>query len=464
MITPRFSCTQTDSAVIVSLYCPSIRAADVEINVDDTLVTIHVNPYFLRLNFSKPVLEDDSSSAQYDPSSGNLTITLTKENKGENFDDLDLLAKLLAPRKTVQETPSIEVLSSESFPEDELVSRTEALSIDNDEFLKASENDWQLPQEVPPPLPPLNISAQVHYGFLSMHSGYLKHVTHTENEINELGDDAEVCTKAERRLKRVKHEDDKWDEEHYMADFVDNEYIQELIHWSNPYIADRNPIQYTEKENMAILRLPRKEYLATENQTHDLYLTLVTLLFSYSYDSRTSQLDPTPESAWTMCSLTPAFTALDPPHSFRYKGGPHVFPEEELEETLVPSYRRSLAFPLYRSFALAEKCREDVAGLLSKGKRMVMRCLLEMKDILDHHEAYYIYSKIWLDDFCVWIQADASDDILELLGNTLIGVKVRKIAIGWSLQEIEKAVKDALQGERESDSDDETTDDDSDAA
>lgn len=57
-----------------------------------------------------------------------------------------------------------------------------------------------------------------------------------------------------------------------------------------------------------------------------------------------------------------------------------------------------------------------------------------------------------------------SDDILELLGNTLIGVKVRKIAIGWSLQEIEKAVKDALQGERESDSDDETTDDDSDAA
>jgi protein SHQ1 len=49
-----------------------------------------------------------------------------------------------------------------------------------------------------------------------MHSGYLKHATHTENEINELGDDAESCSRAERTRRRLKHEDEKWDEEHYM--------------------------------------------------------------------------------------------------------------------------------------------------------------------------------------------------------------------------------------------------------
>lgn len=38
---------------------------------------------------------------------------------------------------------------------------------------------------------------------------------------------------------------------------------------------------------------------------------------------------------------------------------------------------------------------------------MVVRCLLEVKDILDHHEVYYVYSKIWVDDFCVWTQAYA---------------------------------------------------------
>jgi protein SHQ1 len=49
-----------------------------------------------------------------------------------------------------------------------------------------------------------------------MHSGYLKHAIHTENEVNELGDVAESCSKAERRSRRLKHEDEKFDEEHYM--------------------------------------------------------------------------------------------------------------------------------------------------------------------------------------------------------------------------------------------------------
>jgi protein SHQ1 len=59
---------------------------------------VHIHPYFLRLNFPHPILEDDDSSASYDPSSGTLTVRLTKETKGTHFPDLDLLAKLLAPR------------------------------------------------------------------------------------------------------------------------------------------------------------------------------------------------------------------------------------------------------------------------------------------------------------------------------------------------------------------------------
>lgn len=50
------------------------------------------------------------------------------------------------------------------------------------------------------------------------------HVGHTENEINELGDNAENCDLDDRRKLRIRHEDAKWDEEHYM--FVDS-------HWLN---------------------------------------------------------------------------------------------------------------------------------------------------------------------------------------------------------------------------------------
>lgn len=144
-------------------------------------------------------------------------------------------------------------------------------------------------------------------------------------------------------------------------------------------------------------------------QERNLYLTLITLLFAYTYDKRTTMHDPTPESAWTICSLVPAFSALDPPPytsatSNTTGACQSLFTNEELISTLATSYRRSLSFPLYRSFQLSEACRRDTASHMAQGKRMITRSLLEMKRVLDHHEVYYVYSRIWLDDFCVWIQ------------------------------------------------------------
>lgn len=104
--------------------------------MDNTLFTIHINPYFLRLNFSHALLEDDESSAKYDPASGYLTVTLTKAVKGQPFDDLDLLAKLLAPRPSKPQGPLIEVLDSqeESPTEDEeLANAAERLSLSQEQ-------------------------------------------------------------------------------------------------------------------------------------------------------------------------------------------------------------------------------------------------------------------------------------------------------------------------------------------
>ncbi|KAF9533490.1 SHQ1 protein-domain-containing protein [Crepidotus variabilis] len=462
MITPKFTCSQTESSVIVSIYCPSIRAADVEIHIDETLATIHVNPYFLRLNFSKPLVEDNDSAAKYDPSSGYLIVTLTKEYRGERFEDLDLLAKLLVPRRTANVTPTIEVLTSEDAGLENLdevnglVEQTENLTVNDDELVKAAENDWQLTQNLSEESgPQLQTSPQAQYGFLDLHSGYLRHAAHTENEINELGTDAEVCTSVERSARRVAHENEKFDEEHYIADFMDDYEIQEMMEWPQPHVGDAGPFEYRESENLVIMTLPRREYLPTPVQTHNLYLVLITLLFSYTYDTRITQHEPTSESPWTICNLTPAFSALDPPRSSSYQSGPHKFTSEEVKETFIPSYRRSLAFPLYRSFALAEKCRHDVGWLLKRGRRTITRCLLEMKHILDHHDVYYIYSKIWVDDFCVWIQSDAHDEILEQLGEVILTTEMRKMSIGWDLKELEDLALESPGGP--SDSDDESS-------
>ncbi|KAI0315850.1 SHQ1-domain-containing protein [Amylostereum chailletii] len=467
MITPRFSCSQTDSSVIASIYCPSVRASEVEINVDDTLLSVHIAPYYLRLNFPSNVLEDDDSSAVYDPSSGYLTVTLTKENKGQNFPDLDLLAKLLAPRAAASETPqgpTIEVVSShtsdgpETADEDDLVDSARALTLDDStlteeqrEILQAAENDWQLPQTVPDALPELYTTLQKPYGFLDAYTGFFRHVANTENEVNELGPDAETLSPSERRQRRIQHEEAKWDEDYYMADYADNPMIDEVLAWEHPLLSSADDAPFTESENMAMLRLPRKEYLMNASQTQNIYLTLITILFAYTYDARFTQHDPTPESAWTICSLTPAFSALDPAPYALAPGSPDVL----FKSALTACYRRALAFPLYRSWALAEACRKDTARILSRGTRTVLRCLLETRAILDANEVYYVYSRIWLDDLCSWVQT-ASEDELKAIGRAIQGKIVDKGMLGWDLEALEKAADAALT--RDADSDDESED------
>ena len=80
----------------------------------------------------------------------------------------------------------------------------------------AAENDWQLRQSVPDVLSPFQTSAERRYGFLDIHSGYFRHVEHIANEVHELGADAETSTQEERHGRRLRHEEDRWDEEHYM--------------------------------------------------------------------------------------------------------------------------------------------------------------------------------------------------------------------------------------------------------
>jgi protein SHQ1 len=100
---------------------------------------VHINPYFLRLNFSDSLIEDDASSANYDPSSGYLTLALTKESPGKEFKDLDLLSKLLAPRPSVSAQPNIEVLSTEPTPgESDISTLVQSLSLQDKELLEGT--------------------------------------------------------------------------------------------------------------------------------------------------------------------------------------------------------------------------------------------------------------------------------------------------------------------------------------
>lgn len=138
----------------------------------------------------------------------------------------------------------------------------------------------------------------------------------------------------------------------------------------------------------------------------------------------------------------PAFSALDPCPA-----------PASLHSAFQTLYRRALAFPLYRSFALCQRVQKDVAQLLARGTRAVTRRLLATKKVLDNHDVYYVYSKIWVDDFCAWITRHTPDAALKELGSQVDSTRIFKADIGWDLQQLEQAAQEA-----QPDSDDEEVD------
>ncbi|KAF7725986.1 Hsp90 cochaperone shq1 [Apophysomyces ossiformis] len=454
MITPSFKVDQDDVSVTIVIKTPYVRAQDVDLHVQNNEFRLFLRPYFLRLYFPGNLVEDDDSKAVYDPSSGEFTVRISKETKGEHFPDLDLLTKLLARRgesteKTETKKPLIEVIGEQQEMRDELQD--------------AVDFNWELPQE----LPKDELKLQTSYGFNNQYSGYFTHVQETMNEIIDI-DEPEKSSVESRQKDRIEKENYKFDEDYYAMDYVHDEEIQRVMKykpiWSKelrriqklkqttpnkeaskaPLIQEigtenidinleslaitdhqESLIKFSNKEESMMRGLPHKEYLLSNEKIT--YLGLVDIMFAYSYNHRISEGDNTVESVWCIGKLSPTMACLEQFTTLR--------------ETMIACFRRALAYPLYRHFGLCEKVLQDVYVLFRLGKRAILKALLEMKDMFDHHDVYYIYSKTWLDDYCVWIQ-HASDHVIRTLAHELHHFVIDKSEIGWDLPELEKIAKE----------------------
>jgi hypothetical protein len=102
-----------------------------------------------------------------------------------------------------------------------------------------------------------------------------------------------------------------------------------------------------------------------------------------------------------------------------------------VRDVVVCFARRALAFPLYRHWALVEQVRpphhyrsgpcklahrahagvckvvRDTAAILRLGRRAAVACLLAMRHVLDRDEVKHWLSRLYLDDYCVWLQTCA---------------------------------------------------------
>lgn len=87
--------------------------------------------------------------------------------------------------------------------------------------------------------------------------------------------------------------------------------------------------------------------------------------------------------------------------------------------TVTACMRRCLTYPYMRRWDLAQLVAMDAATLLMRGRRYVLRSLLHVRKVLAKEEHRYLLNVLFLNDYCVWIQAlgGSGDAILAALGS-----------------------------------------------
>jgi len=499
-ITPRFHLSQTSTQLIVTIHLPHVRvsASTIELVIDDSELHFHSTPYLLHLTFSERLIDDVESGreakAVYDPfnQNGILTITVWKAEEGK-WEDLDFLGRLMNPNNggghhsslpsTEGQTLNVDEEGNEVLTPSTLKKKFEKISVlsstesingkDIEDGTNAidekgnSSNDSITFDDT-------NIQSQLnpHYGFLNMHhSVFIAYARDgLANDMLELPNPDETSYEDRRKI-RLQTEREKFDTERYLEDLylsdnyddinADMVYVEALSlkpHWystsplekittaietlsmtgdgNNNKSQTEEVLNNDESFSLASIKahIPDISKIS-KDQSKSLFMSLMDILFSYAYDHRTTSGDPTCESSWTIVTMSPTLSWFET----------YVHPYDNILNVLQWCIRRGLIYPYLRNFNfLSVQLIHDVETILSGGRRIVLRCLLQVRNILDKSEFHYLFNKLYIDPFICWVQRIKEEDLISFALEVKTCMKIDrafdKDTMGLGLVELEKNI------------------------
>ena len=79
VLTPKFSLSQSDDSVVLTVSVPYVKLSDLELVTDGTDVTFYCKPYLLRITLPHAVVDsdDDRCTATYDYDVNHGTVVCT---------------------------------------------------------------------------------------------------------------------------------------------------------------------------------------------------------------------------------------------------------------------------------------------------------------------------------------------------------------------------------------------------
>jgi SHQ1 protein. len=438
-ITPRFKLSQTETQITIIIHIPHIRvsASTLEIVVDGCDFHFHSSPYLLYLSFPGELVDDVETCREaktiYDPSNQNgvLTISIYKKEEGI-WKDLDLLGNLVGKSTFAASNDDIRKQENKI----QVISSTDDATCLQEESNSEQQDATFFPDDIHSCLKP-------HYGFLNMHhsvfTAYAREgLSHDMLEIPN-PDEMPVDERREQRLntERIKFDPDRYlgdfdlscDSDDEAADMIFIEAMKMEPHWNRlssvhdlTNAFEKLDTEETEKvmgtqegshdffneeekmqlvENKAVI--PPLSQISKE-QKESLLLSLLDIMYAYAYDHRTTIGDATCESSWTLMMLSPTLSWLEI----------YTPPYDDILSILRWSIRRALIYPYLRNFDfVANVLVKDLQHIFAGGKRVILRCLLQIQKILDKSEFHYLFNKLYICPYIIWIQRMDDEDLLD---------------------------------------------------
>ncbi|CAI4993617.1 CGH_1_collapsed_G0026670.mRNA.1.CDS.1 [Saccharomyces cerevisiae] len=467
MITPRFSITQDEEFIFLKIFISNIRfsAVGLEIIIQENMIIFHLSPYYLRLRFPHELIDDERSTAQYDSKDECINVKVAKLNKNEYFEDLDLPTKLLARQGDLAGADALTENTDAKKAQKPLIQEVETDGVSNnikDDVKTIGQMgegfNWEIEQKMDSSTN--NGILKTKYGFDNLYDTVISVSTSNGNDINEL-DEPEHTDANDRVIERLRKENLKFDPEYYVSEYMTHKYgneedleingikellkftpsiVKQYLQWykdsTNPNLV--MPIEFTDEEQKQMQdNLPKKSYLVEDIKP--LYVTILSVLFSYVFEQIENEGTHTTESAWTMGKLCPQISFLDQQlkQVNELQDGMKEISKVNKDSSLIKiviitGIRRALSYPLHRNYDLAMKAWTFVYYILRGGKRLVIRALLDIHETFRFHDVYYVYDKVLLDDLTAWFISQGSENVIRSLA-----LEMRREQESLSKQDIE---------------------------
>ena len=443
--------------------------------------------------------KEDLPKLQYNPEKnhGTLTVTIRKEEEGI-WDDLDLLGRLQQQPMQKKKQQANDRTSNPLI---------KVIDVDKDETETSNDNDnnnISATSNLMEDLLSVNNENKATYGLFQQYSNVFKDYAreglahemlecpNPDEVYNNVQGENDISEQQNKREMRLEMENEKFDTDRYLndlcveeeGDMIFDSAMQMVPHWAanqsslsdmsneesnDTYTIDNVTRQlsklstteekqpntfFTAEESHLLATLPPQSNIPIQlsaEQKRSAFLSLTDILFAYVYDHRTTDGDPTVESSWTVMILSPSLSWLE-----NYNP-----PYDTISDVIRWNIRRSLIYPYLRSYALAIKVADDICQIIKCGRRTIIRCLLQLHQIMEKSESHYLFNKLYIDPLLGWIQRCEEEEVIEF-GKEVkdaLGLNLLKDNLGLGLVELESSFLEntTLSSEEEEDNNDEVS-------